>query len=185
MAYVYHSSQIQGLTKIKPNKGVHGQNWVYAAKDKTMSTVFICGGNDFLHYIGREQLTKKVCICERAPGAFDFMYKNKSGSIYVLDRENFEEGKTQWNEELICPHEVDVVEEIKISDVVNYLYELENSGHIIIKKYPVKIYGIPENDEDLVKKAVRWTMQYGDEVLADIKRWHPHLLERVVLELKG
>ncbi|WP_102398923.1 hypothetical protein [Haloimpatiens massiliensis] len=181
MKRVYHSSIIQNLKILNPVKSTHGVEYVYGTKDLVMSAVFLSGfGGDFTCCVGRDKDTGKPYICERFQGAFDLRYNLKFGSIYVLPGDTFIKGKTHWSEEVVSTVAVEPIEEIKINDAKKYLEELEVQGMLLIVKYPDKIDEIPNDDEDLVERAVVWSKMRGDIILEQIKKFHPNLLSRVI-----
>jgi hypothetical protein len=179
---VYHSSKIQGLKKIIPHKSTHGESWIYATWDIVMSAAFLGGlGGDFTCAVGRDPETGKPFICERFKGAFELRYGNVKGSIYLLPGEKFIAGKTQWEEEVVCDEPVTPLSEIKIANAKEYLLQLARENKLIIKYYPEKIAGIPEDDEDLVYRAVIWIREFGEKrVLEQVRRYHPNLIDRVL-----
>jgi len=177
---VYHSSEIQGLKKLIPQISTHGESWVYATWDIVMAAAFLgVLGGDFTCAVGRDE-TGKPFICERFKGSFDLRYGNVKASIYILPGERFIAGKTQWEEEVVCNEPVTPLYEIKIQNAKEYLLQLAKENKLIIKYYPEKIAEIPEDDEDLVYRAVIWTKQFGDEYLEQVKEYHPNLLDRVL-----
>jgi hypothetical protein len=176
---VYHSSQTQGLERIDPSESTHGC-WVYATRDLVMSAAFLGTlGGDFTCAIGRDETTGMPFICERFEGAFDLRYGGVSGSVYVLPGETFVEGKTPWSEEVVSSNAVIPIREVRVDDAKGYLLRLVEKGRLILKLYPERIDGIPDDDEDLVRRAALWYRQYGDEILDRVERYHPHLRERV------
>jgi hypothetical protein len=180
MDVVYHSSPTQGLNVITPNKSTHGQDWVYATKSIEMTAVFLSRyGGDFTCTPGWDNKQNKAYICERYQGAFDERYKNKKGSIYVLPSTTFSSGKTSWKAEVVSLVEVIPLNEIVINDLKQYLLVLLDEGKLDIKYYPYKHPWFPQDDEDLVEKGIRWTRQFGDQTLDQIKKFHPNLLDRV------
>jgi len=177
---VYHSSIKQNLKKISPNISTHDENWIYATTSIEMSAVFLSGrGGDLTCQVGRDTLTNKVFICERFKDSFIYRYDNFSGSIYILPENKFIKGKTGWDEEVVCNEEVEIIKEIKISDVKSYILSLIEEERVILVKYPNKIGQIPNDDEDLVYRGIIWTRQYGKDVLDDFKKLHPNLLIRI------
>lgn len=177
---IYHSSSIQGMKKITPNKSTHGKHWIYATTTLEMSAVFLSGkGGDLTCQVGRDPETLKVFICERFKNAFRYRYDNCSGSIYLLSKEKFEENKTGWNEEVICEEEVNVIEEITIDDVKDYLLSLIHKGDILFIEYPNKIANIPDDNEDLVERGIVWTRQFGKSELKNFRTLHPNLVARI------
>jgi hypothetical protein len=177
---VYHSSQTQGITELKPNISSHNENWVYATKDMAIAAAFLgTEGGDFTCAVGRDENTGKPFICERFKGAFDLRYLGVSGSIYVLPGDNFKEGCTQWEEEVVCSQCVKPIHEICITNAKLYLLDLTKDEVLIIKYFPDKIAYIPEDDEDLVFRATIWYKQFGDKIIDQVKQYHPALLDRV------
>lgn len=182
---VYHSSKEQGLKKLVPHKSTHGESWVYATWDIVMSAAFLGDlGGDFTCAVGRDSKTGKPFICERFKRAFDLRYGGVKGSIYVLPGKRFIEGKTQWQEEVVCEEAVIPLREIRIENAKEYLLQLSREGKLIIKYYPEKIAETPDDDEDLVYRAVIWTKQFGKGTLEQVKKYHPDLLSRVLQALK-
>jgi len=183
---VYHASQVQGLKKVVPNKSTHGKKWVYATYDIVIAAAFLGDeGGDFTCSVGRDSKTSLPFICERFKGAFDLRYANIKGSIYELPAINFLPGKTQWEEEVVCSEPVRVFNEIRIENAKEYLLNLHAQGRLLIKYYPEKIDKIPEDDEDLVFRAVIWVRQYGEGILAQVKKYHPSLMKRIQAAIKN
>ena len=180
---VYHASRRQGLRVIKPRRSTHGKRWVYATKDPVLAACFLGNlGGDFTCAVGRDPVSGKPFICERFQGAFELRYRGVLGSIYVLPGGTFREGETGWDEEVVSPEPVVPIREIRVDDAAKYLLALERQGKLLIVRYPKKIAGIPEDDEDLVRRAVVWYRRFrpfGFLVLRELRRYHPHLMERV------
>jgi len=184
MNKVYHSSNHHGFKVIKPGTSTHGENWVYATKELAYSALFLSSlGGDLTCQIGSPDSIPTVT--ERFQGAFDERYKDQKGSIYVLSDIDFQEGKTGWDQEVVSPKEQNVLEEIIISDAKVYLQELERNKMLRILLYPARPYFIPEDDQDLVEKCVRFTTHFGLSFLDEVRRFHPRLLERVQHKLNS
>jgi len=176
---VYHASATRGLTVIEPRPGTHG-TWVYASKDPVMASLFVSGlGGDFTCQIGRDPSSGLPYVCERFRGAFEHRYLGRQGSVYVLAGEGFLPKKTPWSEEVVSAGAAQVIREIVIEDAAAYLLDLANQKALVICRYPRRIDDIPEDDQDLVEKAVRWTRIRGPKVLAQFSAYHPHLARRV------
>ena len=167
---------------LKPRRSAHGR-WVYATKDPVLAACFLGSlGGDFTCAVGRDPDTGKPYICERFQGAFELLYRGISGSIYVLPGESFQEGKTPWEEEVVSPEPVVPIREIRVPDAAEYLLGLERVRKLLIVRYPGRIAGIPEDDEDLVCRAMIWYRRFrplGFLVLRELSRYHSHLLPRV------
>ncbi len=184
---VYHASSEQGLNLIKPSESTHGEKWVYATLNKAFSAAFLgAEGGDFACHL--LEVDGKLYICERFEGAFDLRYEGVSGSIYVLPGEKFVRRKDIWSGEVVSDEEVEPIKEIQIDDAKQYLLDLKEKGQMEIDFYPEKPDIIPEDDEDLVMRAIVWARE-GDEVhkeriLEQVERYHPNLLTRVKKGLK-
>lgn len=180
---VYHASSAQGLEVINPFMSSHGESLVYATADPLIAAVFLGRkGGDLTCAVGRDSKTKKVYICERFQDALSTRY-DLAASIYTLSSEGFIEGFTGWKEEVVCKSAVNPISEIKISNAKDYLEELENEGLMIIKKYPERFPWIPEDDQDLVQKMIRWYGMAGPIILKNVKEYQPNLLSAIEQKL--
>lgn len=174
---VYHASPVQNLTKIVPHVSTHGQRWVYATDDMAVAAIFLGRlGGDFTCASGIYQ--GRPYLCERFAGAFDRRYGAASGSIYVLPAADFLAGQTSYSKDLVCSRSVKPLEEIKIANAKGYLLRLAAEDKLVIKFHPER-FCIPDDDEDLVQKAVRMYQRGSNNVLEQVEDFHPHLLRRV------
>lgn len=182
---VYHSSTIRDIKIFKPTISSHGKAYVYACKDPVMSALFLSGiGGDFTCKVGRDPETNQVFLCERFQGAIELRYKNKKGSLYTLSNESFLENKTPWQEEVVSEKALVPLEEIYIDDAKTYLKSLEKKGLLKIYEYPNRPSSMHDGDEDLIMRGVKWTRVHGQRILDQIKRYHPHLLDKVLNALE-
>lgn len=175
---VYHASGMQGLTKILPRISTHDEPWVYATKDIALAALFLNSrGGDLSCSVG--YLNGQLHICERWQGAFDDRYKGRNGSIYVLPGDTFCEGKTSFDAEVVSDVAVSVIREIQVIDAKTYILELERTGQLRIYMFADRPACYPEDDQDLVDKAVRFAKRHREAVLRYVELHHPHLLQRV------
>jgi len=174
---------------IRPRRSTHGRAWVYATKDPVVAACFLGNlGGDFTCAVGRDPESSMPFVCERFAGAFDVRYGGVSGSIYALPGRGFAEGMTGWEEEVVSREPVAPLRETRVADAAVYLRGLERAGKLRIVLYPGKIAGIPEDDEDLVRRAVVWARRFGPAgflVLRELGRYHPHLVERAKEALRA
>lgn len=174
---LYHASPAQGLTEIVPHISTHGQSWVYATDDRAVAAIFLGRlGGDFTCASGIYQ--GKPYLCERFAGAFERRYGSAAGSIYVLPSADFLAGQTSYGKDLVCSRPVKPLDEIKIASAKDYLLGLAAEDKLLIKFHPER-FCTPEDDEDLVQKAVRMYQRSGSSVLEQVQDFHPHLLRRV------
>ena len=178
---LYHASPVQGLTKIMPRVGTHGQSWVYATDDIAVAAVFLGRlGGDFTCASGVHD--GRPYLCERFAGAFEQRYGKASGSLYVLPGDGFLIGQTSYSKDLVCAEAVTPLEERQVDNAKDYLLTLAAEEKIVLKFYPER-YCIPDDDSDLVTNAVRMYAQFGQKVLDQVQEFHPGLLDRVKEEV--
>ncbi|MBC7222493.1 hypothetical protein H5T56_05895, partial [Candidatus Bipolaricaulota bacterium] len=145
-----------------------------------MAALFLSGtGGDLTCAVDREKETGLPYVCERFPGAFEHRYAGVQGSIYVLPAETFLEGQTGWEEEVVSPVAVAPIDEILVDDAAAYIRSLQDQGRLRIYFYPSRPPEIPEDDEDLVMRGIVWTRAFGERVLEEFIRYHPHLIDRI------
>jgi len=176
---LYHASSVQGLSQLVPSASTHG-TWVHAVADPVLAACFLATtGGDLTCAVGRDRKTGVPYVCERFAGAFDRRYAGKPGSVYELSGEGFLAGCTPWEEELVSSEPVEVLQETPIEDAAVHLRSLAERGRLQLVPYPKRIDGIPEDDLDLVERAVLWHRQFGDAVLEGFASYHPSLMKRI------
>lgn len=183
--YVYHSSQIRGLKILEPRPSTHKTPWVYATRDIATAAMYLGDNFDFICQTGFSK--GKPFIWERFKGAFDWGYKNKKGSIYYLKPDSFKENRTSFSLEIVSEIPVKVEKEMIVNDAKEYLLNLEKQGKLSIFMFPNTPEGRTSNKEDIVEKGINWTIDFGENTLAQIKEYHPDVLDRVIkgLQEKG
>ena len=170
---VYHCSPRQGLTLISPRVSTHGQSWVYAAGDKVMSSVFLGReGGDFTCATGT--LNGRPYMVERFEGAFERRYEGIQGSLYTLPGRSFVAGRTTWSHDLVSEETVAPLHETRVDNAGDYLIQLAAEGLLIVKFYPDRFAGMPDDDEDLVERAAVWNSIDG------LRKYHPGLVDRAL-----
>lgn len=180
--YVYHASKIGGLKVLEPRLSTHKTPWVYATKDIATTAMYLGDNFDFICQTGFSK--QKPYIWERFKGAFDLGYKNKKGSIYYLRPDTFKENMTSFTPEIVSEVSVKVEQEIIIDDVKDYLISLEKQGKLTIFMFPNIPEGRSSNKEDIVKRGIDWTIDFGESTLEQIEEYHPDVLDKVIKGLQ-
>jgi hypothetical protein len=180
--FVYHGSNISALKLIKPRKSTHRHEWVYATQELATSALFMGKHSDFICQIGI--FNGSLYIFERFEGALKYAYQGYSGSIYKLSGENFKSGQTTWSAELVSDRNEPVLEEIMVEDALEFLIKLEKQGKFKIYRYPNKPECAPQDKSDLIEKAAKWTIEVGDSILDQVKKYHPDILEKVMTRVE-
>lgn len=175
---IYHGSSKQGLKLIAPRLSSHGKKWVYATSDIAIASVFIRKYllGDIATMMG---VTPHTYVCERFEGALKLLYQGVKGSIYTLPGEFFRQKEETYELEVVSDQAVIPFNEVKIEDNLEFLRQLEQKSKLKIYRYPSRPTFVPEDDEDLVMKAVFWSKRPGGVALQAIEKFHPHLITRV------
>ena len=180
--FVYHASKVGGLKVLEPKPSTHKKKWVYATKDIATAAMFLGENFDFICQTGLEN--GKPYIYEQFKGAFKEAYSGQKGSIYKLDTSGFKENQTSFSGEVVFGKPAKVIEEIKIPDALKYLEKFKKEGKIKIYKFPHKPKGAPHDKSDIIEKAVVWTKDFGEDILEQVKKYHPDVLSDVKKRLK-
>ena len=182
-ANVYHGSSKKDMKMIFPNKSTHGKSFVYASPDFVVPALFLGRtGGDFSCCIGRND-SFGLYLVERFKGAFDLRYRGKSGSIYTLPGKTFSDRAGLWRDEVVSEVPVVPIGELQIPNATDYIRHLTETGKVDFYEYPSRPYIIPDNDSDLVDRAVCW-MKDNPKIIEMVKQFHPNLVERVMRALK-
>ena len=168
MAFVFHGSPVQNLTEIQPRKN----GLVYAVKDKIICAMFMAsrstGHGVYSRSIGHEDGIP--FLVERYKAALENLYNNVSGSIYVLDDQDFVQDKLKW--QMVSKRPQAVVQEIKIDNVQKFLFDLAAQGQLKIYRWPSRPKRIPDDDSDLVQTALSFN---NAEKVEEFKSLFPDL----------
>lgn len=187
MQYVYHCSEIGGLTEIEPRKSTHGKDYVYASKYISISALFLARWNDFLLTLMTDLSNNdlKIKLVERYPKAIEEIFKDKSGYIYFLDHSNFIQN-TNWECEVISSKQEVVREQLLVNDVFSLIKSFEEQGEVEIFYYPNRPSSIPVDDSDMIKKAIELYEMSGNSYNIDycIERF-PHLKKKLINEINN
>ena len=181
---VFHGTTKQGLKRLNPFISSHQKPFVYASCSIVMATLFIPSEHgDYLTRIGLEN-GKNLYIAERLPNILDRIYNNVSGSIYELDRSYFPKVDGLMSIECVSSKDVPVKNEIKVPNVLDLLYKFERKGMLNIYKFDNLPSWIPADKSDLVEKSVLWTLEFGDDTLKALEKFHPELVDIVIEKVK-
>ncbi len=147
---VYHGSPNEGIKVFTPRISTHGKPVIYASDRMDTVLLYCAKWNDFMLTCGSEDV-----VVERYKGAFDELYKNKKGYIYILDGTTFK--FDEYCKELVSEKAVKVIDSITINNLYN----------VIMAKYTVYLYPdkpswISNDDEDIVEHAVNIYRMCGD-----------------------
>lgn len=181
--YVYHSSDISGLKILEPRISTHKKPWVYATKNIASSAMFLGKNSDLICQTGI--IDSKPYIWERFTGALQVAYQGRKGSIYLLEPGTFKSGQTSWSEELVSDHPVTVKKEMIVDDVFEFLKQLKDKRELNIYCYPDAPPGFPSGKQDLIEKAIKWTIEFGEDTLNDIEKYHPDITGEIIERLRS
>lgn len=155
---------------------------MYATKDIVTTAMFLGEFSDFTLQTGVYKGVPE--IVERIKGALELAYGVRSASIYYLSPDTFKEGQTSFSTEIVSDSKVKVIKEVVIENALEYILNLERKGKIKIYRFPNLPKHLPDDKSDIIDRGVRWTLDFGDHVLDQIKQYHPDVLEKVINILK-
>lgn len=118
---LYHASDTPSLTVLEPRASTHGTPYVYALESFAQTLVFGAKHDDFDFNIST--VDGRLVVSECYPGAFERVYAGRSCSVYAVDEEGFERGRTGWDSELVSERPTAVVSETRIDDLLAALRE--------------------------------------------------------------
>lgn len=155
-------------------------------KKREIAILYLQKWNDFIFNVStiEDNGNKVIILIERYENALNEIYANKDGYIYTLDGITFEEGKTGYGEEVVSEKEVRVIGCEKIQNILLEILNYENVGKIKIFRYPDRPKFIPDDNSDLIRKALAFFNNSGDKSVIDycIKK-HPYLKSELLIRL--
>lgn len=186
MEHVYHGSRIPNLKCIKPRVSTHLQNLVYATKSPCIATIFLNkGGSDLFYALGGEGTTENpVYLVERIPGIFDRIFQG-SGSIYKLNGKEFSNRTGFWSAEVVAEGEREVLEEEKVTNILDRLKEFESDGKLRLYKYPERPEFIPLDNSDLIDKYICFYEMGHQDSINQLLTYYPEFTEEVHARLNN
>lgn len=166
--FVYHGSPTSNLKEIIPQN----HRRIYASGDMITAALFAVRRQNAQHGLFARTIgchTDGVpFICERYKSAFDDLYANASGSIYVLDAQQFDCDKHYFMVTTTAPQKI--IREIKIENLKDYLLAAEKNKELRIYRYPNRPSSIPQDDSDFVKVCCKYNSL---SVLEEFKELFP------------
>ena len=160
----YHGSPIKGIEKFIPRKSTHGIPAIYAVKNINSAFLYCAKWNDFMITLGSDNV-----IVERCIGAFDELYKDKKGYIYVLDGRTFR--YSELCNDYISTVPVNIIDCLEIKNLYDTIMSEYN-----VYFYPNKPSWIPVDDSDIVIHAEKLYKMCGDAGIFEyVKIKFPHL----------
>lgn len=176
--YVFHSGKISGLKVIEPHVSSHGHPWVYATTYLGITAAYLGPWSDFDFYQGVDDGVP--VLAERYEGAFEKAFAGRKGSIYLLEKKLFLEGKTPFHAEVVTPEVVHPLDEIVIEDAADFLRRLEREGKLKLYFYPNKPRHVSQDDSDLINKAADLVVRFpGRQIYRNFVERHPKLQGRL------
>jgi hypothetical protein len=146
---------------------------------------FIEKNFDYIFSVGKDIKNGVYFLCERQENSLFTSLKEKKVLMYQYNYPNFDKVDTCWIDRVNLTESCEVVKELVITDLYEHIIELRRKDLLLISFYPNKINGIPEDDQDLVDRAVFQYRMYGGSILDAIMKHQPQLLDRVLQGIKS
>lgn len=173
---VYHVSGVSGLKVLKPHVSTHGKAWVYAIENLVTGLLFGIRHDDFDFQIVTDENGRPI-LCECYPNAFESVYRGRGCSVYELDDKDFMKGMTSWKPELVCDHEVQVLNEIPVEDIYERLLAEESQGSLVIHRYQEDAAYKRRISEHIVDRLIRFDAMQHLETDKRFQKYYKRLIE--------
>lgn len=187
---LYHISPISGLKTLQPRVSSHGKSYVYAVESPVMGLLFGARHDDF-DLLLDEDAAGVPMVYECYPNALEQVYAGKSCFVYSVEECDFLRGVTNWEPELVCEHEVAVLQEFPIGDLYQTLLEEERRGRVKLFRYSHelsyrrkiaehitdRIFRFELDLQQCMQQDARFAVHYRELVQALIAATDGHLLK--------
>lgn len=178
METIYYCCSSRGLKVITPHSDGIENCEIFGFRGKIPSLLnYIVKNNEFTFSVGKDLKSGQHFICERVQGSLFTTLSGKRASIYELIG-SFSDGSL-WMDNCAADAPCEVTGEETIDEIFLYLHQLAERGLLTVCQYPERINGIPEDDQDLVDRAILQYRMYGECVLKKCELYHPELRDRV------
>lgn len=171
---VYHGSQNPNIEILEPKVSSHGKAYVYGSVNEAVALLFLARWNDYIFRMGYDE--EQLYLVENFHGAFQEVFKDVKGYLYEVEGENFSQRKELWRGEVVSEKPVKVLSRRAIQDISSVLKELKE---LKIYYYPDRPSFYPEDDQDLIDRAVMNIKKFGAIQKERFLSYHHHLKERL------
>lgn len=174
----------KGLEQLDPRVSSHGEAYVYAAKQESLSLLFGSSkSNGDLD--GKISITPdgKVCFSEAFKGSYTERFKGRSCRIYELDEANFQEGKTSFDGEVVSDKPAKVLSERTVKDIKVVLDEAIEKGEFVLRTYNENdLEYVAEMEEHILRvmKNMEIWKNPNSKQYRFCQKKYPHLLKRAL-----
>lgn len=172
---LYHVSAVSGISVLKPQVSTHGKAYVYAIRNLTTGLLFGTKHDDFDFMILEEDGRTEVYECY--PDAFCTIFRGKRCSIYEIPEDDFVEGVTGWEPELVCGHEVTVEQEMLVEDLYEKLLEEQMAGNLVVHRYEDQMEYKKRISEHIIDRLIRFEVL--DREMSDVRfeKYYKNIIE--------
>ena len=180
---LYRGCKESGIKVMYPRLVNHKMPYVYASTDKIEALLYsVKGGNfNYTNIYGYDDNNKR-CLIERKEGVLEKIY-NKEGRYYILDSKDFQKHKVLGTGEFeyVSKKPVNVISEVKVPNIYEYLKDLERKGLLKIYRYPSRPKIYPKDDSDLIECAIIMYLETNDieKSFGLLEKYHPELSDDI------
>jgi hypothetical protein len=181
---VFHCSPTKGISSFAPRAVLGRPAWVYASPHLEMAAAFF--GRFSNIDMAQWGQGSHMHLVERYRGAFQKIYSEVRGSLYVFSAETFEPFNGM---EAVSLVPVQPIKEIDVPSAWEFLESLVPKGNLSLYKFPNRPSYIPEDDSDIVEIVAKWIKADGgifsqNRSYMDLVLKHLHLKSRLDAELE-
>lgn len=180
---LYHVSSTAGIKILEPRVSSHQKAYVYAIDNLVTALLFGARQDDFDFLI--DEKGGKPIIYECYPNAFETVYTGKDCSVYEIAEAGFLRGVTSWEPELVCEHAVEVLREVKVTDLYERLLEEEKQGNLQINRYQDTMEYKKIISEHIVDRMIRFDALEHLETDARFQKYYKKIGEALLQIMDG
>jgi len=177
--HVFHGSPQNGLDLIHPKISTHGECWVYATPFLEIACTYLAKWDDL--DFAQTMYYDDFHLVERYPYAFEQIFPDAKGSIYLLPTSTF---KSFNYMEAVSLEPVAPLKEIVIDNSWNFIQELAKTRKLHLHTYPNRPSFIPKDDSDIVVKVSKWLLESPSskrksDLFGRFSKKHPMLVDQL------
>ncbi len=135
---------------------------------------------DYSFSIGRDAGSDIYYLCERIDNATEKELNGLTVTFFQLEHNKTITSKLNWMEGIYIKTLPEKSNQVKKMSLYDYLMTSAQAKSLVIFRFPQKPLGIPQDDHDLVERAIIQHHMYGPSALTKIASYHPDLYDKVM-----
>ena len=181
---LYHVSSTSNLKILVPRISTHGKAYVYAIENVVTAMLFGAKHSDF-DFIIDTRNDGRPRLSECYEGGFERIFKDKTCSIYTVDRNGFKKGITGWSPEYVSENRVRILKEDHVRDLHNRLMLEEEQGNLSIRTFEDTSEYKTEIENHIKDRLIRFNIVNSNCIDPMILSRYGYLIDEIRRSKKG